>query len=157
MKLPTVMLLCAALLPAVGCPNQARDVGSYRKVLDAEAPPSPSTAAPSVLTLTGGKDEVVGPFKEVCAGLGPQAFTKLPRKSILLLKGGDLTPEKAFGVAGQRPVKGRRVGGEASGWLGVRRAPRAFKEADHIRLGLWVLVVQAEKLSPRPAWKSKRK
>ena len=53
MKPQTVILFCAALLAAAGCPNQARDIHSYRKVLDAGAPPAPSTTAPPVLTLTG--------------------------------------------------------------------------------------------------------
>lgn len=47
------LLLSICLAVMAGCPSQARDVASYRKVLDAGAPASPPTTAPPVLTLTG--------------------------------------------------------------------------------------------------------
>ncbi|MCY2929303.1 MAG: TolC family protein [Planctomycetota bacterium] len=53
MKPQTVILFCAALLAAPGCPNQARDVASYRKVLDTGAPASAPSAPGPMLTLRG--------------------------------------------------------------------------------------------------------
>jgi hypothetical protein len=58
--------------------------------------------------LARGKDEVIGPFEEVGAGLDFHALGELAGRNVPFLKGGDLAAQECFGVVCQRPVEGLR-------------------------------------------------
>jgi hypothetical protein len=54
---------------------------------------------------------VIGPLKEVSAGLNLHALSELAREGVSLVEGRDLTAQECLRGVGQRPVKGlsRRI------------------------------------------------